>query len=208
MIVDLDIAFLNKKFQFEKADAIIKVALKIASNPLVTTSFGGHSAAILHSVSRIDKDIQVVWCDTGHNTKATYEHADLLIDSLQLNIEIFKPQESVLVSLGLEDVKEKLDSDYTEFAKHVKLEPFERAMNKYQPDVWFTNVRRNQSAYRNTLDIFSLTKDNVLRVSPFYYYNDNEIIAYLETYKLPIEYDYYDPLKLSRNKECGIQLRT
>ncbi len=208
MIAKDDIPFLNKGFQNKNANSIITFAIKNAKNPLVTTSFGAHSAAVLYAATRIKKDIQIVWCDTGYNTDATYKHAHLLINRFQLNVEIFTPMiPSILV-----DPRALLDEvkifDREIFAKNVKLEPFERAMNKYQPDVWFTTIRKNQTAYRDTLDIFSFTKDGVLRVSPFYYYNDEQIVTYLKENNLPLEYDYFDPLKVTHKQECGIQLRS
>ena len=43
------------------AEAIIAWALARATNPVVTTNFRPHSAALLHMVSRACPDIPVVW---------------------------------------------------------------------------------------------------------------------------------------------------
>ncbi len=208
MIAKDDIRPLNMRFQNTSAESIIAFALRNAVKPMVTTSFGAHSAAVLYAATRIKKDIKVVWCDTGYNTNATHRHAQLLIKRLQLNIEIFKPKPKATIvnSTALLNQMNTINSEA--FARNVKLEPFERAMNKYQPDVWFTTIRKNQTTYRDTLDIFSFTKDGVLRVSPFYHYNDEQIVAYLRENSLPMEYDYFDPLKVTQKQECGIQLRS
>jgi len=208
MIAKLDLSSLNNKFRNSDADDIIQFAINLAERPLVTTSFGAHSAAILYGTTRLNKNIQVVWCDTLFNTEATYKHAEVLISMLQLNIEIFRPMGEVLGANLLSEKKEIQDFDANEFARKIKLEPFNRAIHKYKPDVWFTTIRKNQSSYRNTLNVFSLTSDGILRVSPFYHYTDDEIRYYLTKNELPMEYDYFDPVKSSSKSECGIQIRS
>ncbi len=208
MMTDKNIPLLNNSVKEDDAETIVNFVLGFAKNPLITTSFGAHSAAILSAVTKVRQDTQVVWCDTGFNTAATHRHAQDLIEELKLKIEVFKPkiQSAMLQPETFMEDGGSLYSD--DLARNVKLEPFERAMNKYRPDVWFTTVRKNQTAYRNQLDVFSLTNDGILRVSPFYHYSDDEIKAYLKQHKLPVEYDYFDPLKMNSKGECGIQLRS
>jgi phosphoadenosine phosphosulfate reductase len=124
-----------------------------------------------------------------------------------LNLEIFRP----LPSLPNTDASNYFsgvdDPNYEQFAKKVKLEPFTRAMQKYKPDVWFTTIRKGQTAYRDGLGILSLAEDGGLRVSPFNHFSDEDIKNYMKKYDLPAEYDYFDPVKVEKNRECGIQLR-
>jgi phosphoadenosine phosphosulfate reductase len=150
--------------------------------------------------------LPVLWCDTGYNTEATYKHAQNLTERFHLNVEIFTPKFTTAylnASLGIPEIG---NPKHQEFAKIVKLEPFARAMAKHQPDVWFTTIRKNQTEYRNTLDILSFTKDGVLRVSPFYHFSDEEIQKYLSDHNLPVAYDYFDPVKAMSHRECGIHL--
>lgn len=201
-----NIALFNENLRYESPEDIIQFALQYAKNPLVTTSFGAHSAAILYATTQIKKDIQVVWCDTGYNTEATQRHASHLIEKLNLNVDVFSPLTTFFNVKSADDLKDMKAEEYSVFSEAVKLEPFKRAMKKHKPDVWFTTIRKNQSSYRNTLDILSITKEGVLKVSPFYYFTDNQIKAYLKKHKLPVEYNYFDPVKALGNKECGIQL--
>ncbi len=195
------LALFNSNLRYESPDEIIRFAVQFSNKPVVTTSFGAHSAAILRATTEVKKDIQVIWCDTGYNTKETYDHADRLIESLRLNVDIFRPNRSShFFDLALND-----ESLRAEFSEIVKLEPFRRAMKKHKPDVWFTTVRKNQSAYRDSLDILSFTKEGVLKVSPFYHYSDDQMRAYLTKHKLPVEYNYFDPVKTLNQSECGIQ---
>jgi len=65
-------------------------------------------------------------------------------------------------------------------------------------------LRKGQTALRDSLDILSVGKDGVLKVSPFYYYSDAELDVYLEENNLPNEFKYFDPTKVLENRECGL----
>jgi len=199
-----NISVFNESLRHESPAAIIAFALQISKKPMVTTSFGAQSAAILHACAKALPDIQVVWCDTGYNTEATYAHANTLIEQLDLNIDIFTPaltKAFIDFKLGIPDPSHP---DHEKFTQWVKLEPFKRALKKHTPDVWFTNLRKEQNTFRNTLDVLSFSKEGVLKVSPFFHYSEKDITAYLKAHQLPVEADYYDPVKASAQRECGI----
>ena len=183
---------------------IIAWALQHGDKPVVTTNFRPYEVAILHAVTDVDPDIPVIWCDTGYNTPQTYKHAEELISRLGLNIKLYVPQQTTAhrdVVMGIPDINDPLHAEFTE---QVKLEPFKRAMNEHKPDVWFTNLRKGQTAHRDSLDILSLGKDGVLKVSPFFYWDDAQLDRYLAEYKLPNEHKYFDPTKVLENRECGL----
>jgi len=183
---------------------IIYWAIQFAENAVVTTNFRPYEVAILHAVSDIKNDIPVIWCDTGYNTPNTYRHAEEVIEKLNLNIKLYVPKQTtahrdvVMGIPGIDDPKHKL------FTEQVKLEPFRRAMEEFKPDVWFTNLRKGQTAFRDEIDILSLSKDGVIKVSPFYHWTDAQLDAYLNSYNLPNEHKYFDPTKVLENRECGL----
>lgn len=200
----MDLQALNEKLSKATPQEIISYALSIAKKPIITTNFSSFSASILHAVVTEQPDIDVVWVDTGYNTPQTYKYAVNLIERLQLNIHSYVPKQSVAhrnVVLGIPTID---DPKHAEFTQQVKLEPFKRAMDIHQPDVWFTNLRKGQTAFRNSIDVLSYSKDGVLKVSPFYHYSDEEVQAYLDTYDLPNEARYFDPTKQFANRECGL----
>jgi phosphoadenosine phosphosulfate reductase len=79
-------------------------------------------------------------------------------------------------------------------------------MEEHQPDVWLTNLRKGQTAHRDSLDILSLSKDGVLKVSPFFHWSDEQLDGYLKDHQLPNEHNYFDPTKVLSNRECGIHI--
>lgn len=195
---------LNAQFKGIPPEEIISWAIQFGENPLITTNFRPYEVAILHAVSDIRRNIPVVWCDTGYNTPNTYKHAEELIYRLGLNIKLYVPKQTsahrdaVMGIPGIEDPR------HEEFTRQVKLEPFQRAMKEHQPDVWFTNLRKGQTALRDSLDILSLSKDGVLKVSPFYHWTDAQLDVYLQQRNLPNEHTYFDPTKVLENRECGL----
>ena len=202
-----NIHLFNQNLRHEQPSEIIKFVLQFAENPWLTTSFGPYSAALLYATTLQQKELQVVWCDTGYNTKATYTHAHHLIEKLQLNIDIFTPNyttafiDNIVGEPTIENPKHEF------FSEKVKLEPFQEALQKYKPDLWFTNLRKHQTDYRKSIDILSFTEDGILKVCPFYHFTDAEMLDYMKNHNLPIELDYYDPVKALENRECGIHLK-
>jgi len=203
----IDIEYWNKELKHKTPEEIIDWALSLSEKRIVTTSFGIYSAVLLSTFFRKDKAIDVIWCDTGYNTPNTYKHATNLIDRFQLNVHMYTPLQTSAytdATIGIPDVDNIKHAEFTEI---VKLEPFRRAIQEHQPDVWFTNIRVRQTEYRNSKDIVSLSKDGILKVSPFYYWSDEDLDDYLEAHKLPKNTSYFDPTKALKNRECGIHFQ-
>ncbi|UGU14587.1 phosphoadenosine phosphosulfate reductase family protein [Sinomicrobium kalidii] len=202
----MDLSKINDYLKDKSPKEIVEWAIETANRPVVTTNFRPYEAAILHAATRVKNDIPVIWCDTGYNTPQTYRHAERVIDNLDLNIHLYVPQQTAAhrdVVMGIPDIDSPL---HKEFTKQVKLEPFQRAMKEHQPDVWFTNLRKGQTAFRDSLDIVTLGSDGVLKVSPFFYWSDEDLDKYLEENQLENEFRYYDPTKVLENRECGLHV--
>lgn len=185
---------------------IIAWAIQHGENPVVTTNFRPYEVAILHAIIDVNPDIPVIWCDTGYNTPQTYKHAETLISRLGLNVKLYVPKQTVAYRNVVMGIPQIDDPAHAEFTEQVKLEPFRRAMAEHKPDVWFTNLRKGQTTLRDSLDILSLGKDGVLKVSPFFYWSDTQLDAYLAKYSLPNEHTYFDPTKVLENRECGLHI--
>lgn len=200
----MELKKINALLHYKEPKEIVAWALKQGKKPVVTTNFRPYESAILHLVTKELPSIDVIWCDTGYNTPQTYRHAKELIEQLKLNIHTYVPQQSKGyrdVVIGLPEVDTPA---HRLFSKQVKLEPFQRAMEIHVPDVWFTNLREGQTAFRDGIDIVSKSKNGILKVSPFYNYSDADLDKYLEQHQLPNEKKYFDPTKVLENRECGI----
>ncbi len=205
-IMSLDLDIINKELKDKSPTEIISWAISYANNPVITTNFRPYEVAILKAVTEVKQDIKVIWCDTGYNTVQTYRHAEEIINKLNLNIQLYTPKQTVAhrnVVLGVPSIE---DPKHAIFTEQVKLEPFSRAIQEHQPDVWFTNLRKGQTAFRNSIDVVSQSKDGIIKVSPFYHWSDKELDAYLEEKGLPNEFTYFDLTKVESNRECGLHI--
>mgnify|MGYP003499679641 CR=1 FL=1 len=204
MITEDQIKELNTVYKSTKPTEIIKKAFELSKEAVVTTNFRPYEAAILHAVNSVEANIPVIWCDTGYNTPQTYRHAESVIKELNLNVFLYVPKQTSAhrdVIMGIPSVDAP---EHALFTEQVKLEPFRRAMEEHKPQVWFTNLRQGQTAFRDSIGIFSVSKDGVLKVSPFYYWSDADLDAYLAEHNLPNEFKYFDPTKALENRECGL----
>lgn len=202
--MSLDLDKINKELVGKTPQEIVEWAISVAESPVVTTNFRPYEAAILKITSATKKDIKVIWCDTGYNTPNTYKHAEEVIKILDLNVKLYVPKQTTAhrdVVLGVPSIE---DAKHAVFTEQVKLEPFKRAMAEHKPDVWFTNLRKGQTAFRDSIDIVSQDKNGVIKVSPFYNWTDKELDVYLEENNLPNEFNYFDPTKQLENRECGL----
>lgn len=204
----MDLEKVNENLRSKTPREIIEWALQYGNKPVVTTNFRPYEANILHACVSVRKEIPVIWCDTGYNTTYTYSYAEKIIKELALDVRLYTPLKTALYRDSSSKIPRVDSSLHAEFTEQVKLEPFRRAMKEHQPDIWFTNLRKGQTALRDSLDVISKSADGVLKVSPFYYWTDEELDAYLAKYKLENETRYFDPTKVFGNRECGLHIAT
>ena len=195
----------NHELDGRDPQAVITWALAQARNPVVTTNFRPHSAALLHMVTQARSGIPVVWIDTGYNTPTTYRYAESLRARLDLNLLVYSPHVTVARRAASGGIPPPDAPGFSIFAREAKLEPFERAFNDLKPDVWFTGVRREQSEFRAGLGIVSRGVHNTLRVAPLHAWQGADLEDYLREHGIPDNDDYVDPTKPGAKLECGLQ---
>ena len=199
---------INKEFNKKTPEDIVEWAFTETKNPILTTNFRPYEVAILHLCTKLMPKLKIVWCDSGYNTKATYLYAEKIITELSLNIKLFTPlHTSAFREAVMGEMPKINDPRHEVFTEQVKLEPFRRAMAEIQPDLWITNLRKGQTAFRDGLDIINKTESGLLKISPFYNWTDQDLDTYMEKYKLVNEYDYFDPTKVDEKRECGLHNR-
>jgi len=203
--MSIDLAAANAALAGKTPQEIIRWGLEQAKNPLVTTNFRPYEAVILHMVTQIKPDVKVLWVDSGYNTSATYRFAEKVIQDLNLNIVTYIPQMTAarrnVLMKGIPDIDDPL---HEEFTRQVKLEPFQRALAELKPDLWFNAIRKDQTEFRQSLDIVTASKDGVIKVAPLFNWSEAQLDAYLAEHGLPNENDYFDPTKALETRECGL----
>lgn len=187
---------------------IVQWALAQApAHALVSTNFRPYEAVVLHLATQAQSDIPVLWVDHGYNRAATYRHAEELRTHLGLNLQSYLPR----ISVAHRDAVYGPVPDTTNenalklFSAQMKLEPFQRGMSELAPKIWITALRKVQNPNRAELDIVSADPNfGALKISPVFYWSDDEMEAYLDQHDLPNEWDYFDPAKADEKRECGL----
>jgi phosphoadenosine phosphosulfate reductase len=202
---NFNLAEINAQLREKSPQDVIRWAIDLHKKTILTTSFSPNAAVMLHQLVRVDRRVPVIWIDSGYNTRDTYNVATQLIEELQLNLSSYAPlmttarRDALMGIPTLED-----EALHKEFTRQVKLEPFSRALAEHQPEIWLTGIRKDETAFRETLDIVSWDSRGILKVAPIFYWSDEQIEQYMEENKLPSCQRYFDPTKVEDKRECGL----
>ncbi|MEM9277766.1 MAG: phosphoadenosine phosphosulfate reductase family protein [Pseudomonadota bacterium] len=195
-------ATLNITTRINTAIDIVDLGLQRAKRPILTTKFGPQSAVLLHLVTQVSPGIPVVWVNTGFNTDATLKFAETISCRLDLNLQEYRPLQP-----WDGDIPEIHNPEREAFADQVKLEPFRRALSEFNPDIWVTALRREQTEFREGLSPFQRDRNDIIKICPLLDWRDVDMDAYLALNQLPVEADYNDPTKAKPHLECGLHNR-
>jgi len=204
--LDLDLDSVNANLRGASPQEVVRWALDLRRPTIATTSMGRNAAVMLHLVSEIDRELPTIWVDTGYNLRDTYIVAERLIRDLQLNIHVYSPQmtserrNAIMGGIPTVDEEER----HQEFTRQVKLEPFDRALADFRPEVWLTGIRREETEHRKTLDIVSRDARGIIKVAPLFYWSEEQVEDYMEQQQLPSCRHYFDPTKVQDGRECGL----
>lgn len=202
----------NAKLRDQSALDIVKWAIAQAKGrAIVSTNYRPYEAVILHLATQVQPDIPVLWADHGYNRPATYAHAEQLKKQFKLNLKAYVPKMTAAhydaIHGGPPEPTEANEHLLKEFSAVMKLEPFQRGMTELAPTIWLTALRKVQNPNRAGLDIVVADKNfKTLKVSPVFYWSDEEMEAYLKKHNLPNEWDYFDPAKADEKRECGLHV--
>lgn len=197
---------INQQLADASPEEIVRWTLGLGKKVITTTSFGKNAAVMLHMIAEYAPDLPVVWIDTGYNLRDTYVVAEKLIKQLGLNMQIFSPEMTSArrdaIMGGIPTIED--EELHAEFARQVKLEPFDRAIETLQPEVWLTGIRREETDLRKTLDIVSVDGRGLLKVAPIFYWSDEQVETYMQDHELISCRHYFDPTKVHDGRECGL----
>ena len=204
--VDIDIDSANASLRNASPLEIVQWAMGLDKKTVATTSMGRNAALMLHLVQQVDKSVPTIWVDTGYNLRETYIVAERLIRDLQVNIHVYSPdmtserRNAIMGGIPTVDEEERHQS----FTQQVKLEPFNRALEEFQPEIWLTGIRREETEHRKSLDIISMDNRGIIKVAPIFYWSEEQVEDYMAEFELPTSRHYFDPTKVHDGRECGL----
>jgi phosphoadenosine phosphosulfate reductase len=145
----------------------------------LTCSWQRQSSALVHMVSELDLDVDVVELDTLVLFPETYETRDRLVERYGLNLKSFRP---------IDPIDRLWETDPDRCCGIRKVEPLERALAGY--DAWITGIRREQSPTRaNAQKVEWSERYGVWKVQPLVDWDAKRVQAYLHVNEVP-----YNPL--------------
>ena len=197
-MLDIDLDTVNESLRDASALDILRWVQAQNVPTVATTSMGRNAGVMLHLVNEVDPELPTLWVDTGYNLRDTYLVAEKLIDQLDLNIHVYSPlttSERRNAIMGGIPTVDEVDR-HQEFTRQVKLEPFERALDEFKPEIWLTGIRRDETEHRKTLDIVSVDGRGIVKVAPIFYWSDDDIDQYMAAHALPTCKHYFDPTKV------------
>jgi phosphoadenosine phosphosulfate reductase len=161
------------------AQALVAEHLSTAEAPCVTSSFQAECVVLVHMLREIRPDIPVLFLDTFHHFAETMTYRDAIAERWNLN----------LVNLRADEPAPGLwQQDTTACCARHKVGPLFGALESY--DVWFTGLRREQSASRASLgevEPFTLPTGKVLtKVSPLALWSTRAVWEYAKRHDIPL----------------------
>lgn len=147
-----------------------------------SSSFQTQSVPLLHILSRFEKEIEIIFLDTGFLFPETHQFRKQLEREFGLKVRIERsdiPHSQQKDSNGLF----YYNSD-TDYCCHLnKVIPMERALKEY--DVWISGVRMDQSEVRAGFQQVMEGKNGIIRFHPMLYWTQKMIYDYIRLYDLP-----------------------
>ena len=167
-------------------DRVALIAERYGDSALATTSFGAQSAVMLHLLKQHAPQIPIIFIDTGYLFPETYQFAERLIKTWDLNIKVYHPQMS---AARLEALYGKLweqgEKGLEKYGVMTKVEPMHRALQEHGGNVWLSGVRRAQASTRANRTFAEAQKATV-KVYPIIDWTDDDVSTYMEAHDLPL----------------------
>jgi phosphoadenosine phosphosulfate reductase len=145
----------------------------------LTCSWQRQSSALVHMVSELELDVDVVELDTLVLFDETYETRDRLVERYGLKLKSFRP---------IDPIDKLWETDPDRCCGIRKVEPLERALAGY--GAWITGIRREQSPTRaNAQKVEWSERYGVWKIQPLVDWDAKRVQAYLTVNEVP-----YNPL--------------
>ena len=154
------------------------------SNPALVSSFGADSAVLLHMVSLIKPDAQVVFLDTGFHFPETLAYRSQLVDTLGLtNVRSARVDPIAEKRLDARRRLHRNDPDSCCQLRKVSVLDRHLRMN----DAWISGQRRSQSMTRSSVALVEVDEARgKLKFNPLANWSDSDIAAYKAENALPV----------------------
>ena len=174
---------LNQKYAGRNADDVLRSVLKdgCVGRPVIISSFGTESAALLHMAATVDPAVPVLFLDTGKHFPETLQYLEVLRALLKLeNLHVVRPDEELLARKDEKGLRWSYDPDICCHLR--KVLPLESALQGY--DASITGRKAFQAGTRAELNFFE-ADERVTKVNPFAHWTKKDVEEYFRANDLP-----------------------
>jgi phosphoadenosine phosphosulfate reductase len=176
-------AVLNARYGQRDAAGIVDAALHdvFPGRVALVSSFGAESAVLLHIAARVDRNVPVVFLDTGKLFPETLAYRAELAERLGLtDVRSITPDRDRLAEADRHGALWMTDPDLC--CQIRKTEPLKRALAGF--DAWFTGRKRFQNSVRASLSVFEADGERI-KINPLADWSGADLKAYAERHRLP-----------------------
>ena len=152
---------LNRMFHGSSTQEMLKAVVEglLAGDVATVSSFGGESVVLLHLLAEVDRNIPVLFLETGKHFAETIEYRDAVAERLGLrSLQILTPDEADIIAKDETGLRWSYDPDGCCEIRKVK--PLGKALANF--DASFTGRKSFQSSTRANLPRFELDNSDRL----------------------------------------------
>lgn len=174
---------LAMRFSCSSAEDILNHAIRqeFKGRVALVSSFGAESASLLHLVSRVDRNLPVIFLDTQKHFAQTLSYRRKLAAQLGLtNILDIAPQDDAVSSGDPGGDLWRRDADAC--CNLRKVEPLKHALALF--DAWITGRKQFHGAGRASLPAFEANATHI-KVNPMIRWSRDDVANYIDAHALP-----------------------
>lgn len=148
----------------------------------LVSSFGSESAALLHMVAQIDRDVPIIFINTQKIFGETLAYRDELAERLGFtDLRVFRPDPYLLAARDATGLRWSYDPDGCCDLR--KVEPLRRALAPF--DAWISGRKAFQGRSRAALPRFE-EDEGRLKINPLADWTKAMLDAYMAEHQLPV----------------------
>ena len=184
---EADAIRLNNLFRGTDTREMLRSVIRdrLAGDLAVVSSFGAESAVLLHLVAEVDRDVPVLFLDTGKHFAETLAYRDTLVAHLGLrDVRVITPDADAIAAKDANGLRWSWDPDGCCAIR--KVAPLARAIAPF--DATITGRKGFQSATRAGLPRFEIDHSDAqgrLKLNPLATWSAADLAQWFDTHGLP-----------------------
>lgn len=176
-------ADLNRRWADASTEQVLEEAVTrdFVGRITLVSSFGAEAAVLLHLAAQVDRNLPILFLDTGKHFMETLTYRDILVG--RFGFTDARSLEPGATDLLREDPSGDLWSKNPDRCCHLrKVVPLDTALQEF--DAWITGRKRYQTSQRAALP-FAEVSDGKIKINPLASWTEARIDQAFKDFKLP-----------------------